>query len=108
MEAHVRHLGRLGPTAERYCDATTVSRYLGAETPAWSDDDGLQARWDDVRRSYVDLLGRTEWRDVAREGLAAGHARLTWLVDSVAPELGLRASLAAEGDRPCADPLSGA
>ncbi|MFE5630051.1 hypothetical protein [Streptomyces sp. NPDC056543] len=108
MEAHVRHLGHLGPTAERYCDATTVSRYLGAETPAWSDDDGLQARWDDVRRSYVDLLGRTEWRDAAREGLAAGHARLTWLVDSVAPELGLRASLAAEGDRPCADPLPGA
>ncbi|MEU6949728.1 hypothetical protein ABZ957_31535 [Streptomyces sp. NPDC046316] len=94
LEAHVRHLGHLGPTAERYCMATTVFRYLGAEVPAWSDDAGLKARWGEARRAYLDLLGREEWRDTARQGLAAGHERLTWLADSVAPELDLRASLA--------------
>ncbi|MFF9914622.1 hypothetical protein [Streptomyces sp. NPDC013457] len=108
LEAHVRHVADLGPTAERYCDATTVARYLGAEAPAWSDEAGLKARWGDVRRSYLDLLGRTEWRDTAREGLAAGHERLTWLVDPAAPELDLRAALAAEGDRPWTGPLSDA
>ncbi|WP_327416801.1 hypothetical protein [Streptomyces sp. NBC_01233] len=91
MEAHVRHLGRLGPTAERYFAAATVAHYLTKESPAWSDDAGATARWARARASYLTLVDRADWCDTAREGLAAGDGQLTWLADSVAPELELRA-----------------
>jgi hypothetical protein len=91
LEAHVRHIGNLGPTAERYFVAATVAQYLTKEAPAWSDDATLKARWDEARTSYLALVDRADWCSTAREGLAAGDWRLTWLADSMAPELGLRA-----------------
>jgi hypothetical protein len=92
LEAHVRHLGHLGPTAERYFAAATVAHYLTKETPAWSDAAGIKARWDKAQTSYLALVDRADWCDAAGEGLAAGDTRLAWLADSVAPELNLRAS----------------
>lgn len=80
--------------------AATVAHYLGKETPAWSDAATLKARWNAARTSYLGLVDRPDWCDTAREGLAAGDWRLTWLADSVAPELGLRFFL---NDRPRAE-----
>ncbi|MEU6988274.1 hypothetical protein ABZ946_33465 [Streptomyces sp. NPDC046324] len=92
LEAHVRHLGHLGPMAERYCTATTVARYLygSSRLVGRRRSHGTLGRGQEV----VSRPARAEWRDTAREGPAAGHERLTWLVDSVAPELDLRGSLA--------------
>ncbi|GAA2286437.1 hypothetical protein GCM10010415_66200 [Streptomyces atrovirens] len=86
LEAHVRHIGSLGPTAERYFAAATLAQYLAEEEPAWSDDAALKARWDKARASYLALVHRADWCSTAREGLAAGDWRLTWLADSVALE----------------------
>lgn len=72
LEAHVRHLGRLGPTTERYLAAVTLARYLTEETPSWSDDAGIKARWDGVRTAYLALADHADRCDVARAGLAAG------------------------------------
>ncbi|MET9153990.1 hypothetical protein ABZX82_22350 [Streptomyces griseoflavus] len=91
MEAHVRHITDLGPTAERYFAAASVAQYLGAETPAWSDDAAVRARWDQVRTSYLALTDRADWCVAAREGLAAGDGRMTWPAGSMAPEPDLRA-----------------
>ena len=100
LEAHVRHIGHLGPTAERYFAAATIAQYLAKEAPAWSDDAALKARWDKAQASYLALVHRADWCSTAREGLAAGDWRLTWLADSMASELGLRAS---DNDRPRAE-----
>lgn len=86
LEAHVRHLGRLGPTPERYFAAATLARYLTEEAPAWSDDAGLKARWDGVGTAYLALADRADCCDVARAGLAAVDGRLRWLADLVHPE----------------------
>jgi hypothetical protein len=91
LEAHVRHLGLLGPTAGRYFAAATIAQYLTKEAPGWSDEPGLKARWEELRTSYLALLDREDWCKTAREGLAAEDGRLRWLADSVAPELNLRA-----------------
>ncbi|GGV85709.1 hypothetical protein GCM10010294_65390 [Streptomyces griseoloalbus] len=91
LEAHVRHIKELGPTAERYFVAATTAQYLTEEAPAWSDDATLKTRWDEARTSYLSLVDRADWCGTAREGLAAGDRRLTWLADSKAPELDLRA-----------------
>jgi hypothetical protein len=93
LEAHVRHVGRLGPTAERYFAAASVAQYMTKETPGGSEDPGLKVRWEGVRASYLALLDREDWCDTAQAGLASGDTRLRWLADSVAPELGLRALL---------------
>ncbi|QES47865.1 hypothetical protein DEJ50_08620 [Streptomyces venezuelae] len=91
LEAHVRHLGPLGPTAERYFAAATVAQYLTKEVPAWTDDATVKARWDEARTSYLALVDRGDWCSTAREGLAAGDRRLTWLAEHGAPDLDLRA-----------------
>ncbi|MFE0652368.1 hypothetical protein ACFVZH_27685 [Streptomyces sp. NPDC059534] len=91
LEAHARHVGALGPSAERYFVAATVAAYLMKESPVRSDAPATRARWDAARRSYLALTDREDWCGAAREGLAAGDHRLTCLADSVAPELGLRA-----------------
>lgn len=93
MEAHVRHLADLGPTASRYFVAASIARYLTEEMPAGSDDPGLEARWRWIGSSYLALLDRKDWCDTAREGLAAEDGRLTGLAESVAPSLKLRAFL---------------
>ncbi|MER7741303.1 hypothetical protein ABTX34_23745 [Streptomyces sp. NPDC096538] len=91
MEAHARHVKVLGPTPERYFTAASLAQYLSAQTPAWSDDPAVGAGWERVRMSYLDLTDRADWCDVAREGLAAGDWRMTWLAGSMAPQLDLPA-----------------
>ncbi|MFD5269374.1 hypothetical protein [Streptomyces sp. NPDC058335] len=92
MEAHVRHLRRLGPTAERYFAVATVAHYVTQETPLQSHEvPGIKERWDEARASYLALIDRREWCEVARSGLAHGDERLTWLATDVAPNLRLRA-----------------
>ncbi|MEU3895179.1 hypothetical protein [Streptomyces sp. NPDC045251] len=91
LEAHVRHIGTRGPTTERCFAAATIAQYLAAEAPAWSDDPTVKACWDRARTSYLALIGRADWCGTARKDLAAGDRRLTWLADSTASELGLRA-----------------
>ncbi|MFJ2264062.1 hypothetical protein ACIOKD_38250 [Streptomyces sp. NPDC087844] len=63
LEAHVRHLGTLGPTSERCFVATTVAAYLAKETPLWSDDAELTVRWHRVRTAYLALIERATWCD---------------------------------------------
>ncbi|MFE7649931.1 hypothetical protein [Streptomyces phaeoluteigriseus] len=85
MEAHVRHLRRLGPTAERFFAAATVAHHLVQQTPLPTDEvPGIKERWDEARASYLALVDRREWREVARRGLAEGDERLTWLATAVA------------------------
>ncbi|MFI6645114.1 hypothetical protein [Streptomyces sp. NPDC050504] len=91
LEAHVRHVARLEPTAERYFAAATVAHYLMTETLLWSEDRRLKVRWGAARAAYFELLDREDWCEAARAGLAAGDERLKWLADRVAPVLRLRA-----------------
>lgn len=91
LEAHAGHIAKLGPTAGRYFAAASVAQYLTAQAPAWSDDAEDKRRWDAVRTSYLTLVDRADWCRTAREGLAAGDWRMTWLAESMAPELDLRA-----------------
>lgn len=92
MEAHVRHLRRLGPTAERFFAAATVAHHLVQQTPLPTDEvPGIKERWDEARASYLALVDRREWREVARRGLAEGDERLTWPATAVAGDPELRA-----------------
>ncbi|MGD1223753.1 hypothetical protein AB9Q10_35625 [Streptomyces krungchingensis] len=91
LEAHVRLLGQLGPTVERYFAAATIAQYLGEETPVGSGEPGSGTRREPIRSAYLALLDQEEWCETARAGLAAEDARLTFLADAVAPELELRA-----------------
>lgn len=91
LEAHVRHLGRLGPSSARYVAAATIAQYLTEERSAGPDHPGTTAGWERSRTAYLALLDTEDWCDAARAGLAAGEGRLAWLADSVAPELKLRA-----------------
>lgn len=72
LDAHVRHIGYLGPTAERYFAAATVAHYLTKETPAWSDDATLTARWDEARTRYLGLVDRADWCATARRASRPG------------------------------------
>ncbi|WP_328491691.1 hypothetical protein OHS59_02325 [Streptomyces sp. NBC_00414] len=90
LEAHVQHLGHLDPTSERCFVAATVAAYLARETPLWSDDVELTARWHRVGTSYLALARHAAWCHVIREGLVAGDSRMTWLADHVAADLSLR------------------
>lgn len=91
LEAHVRHIERLGPTPERYFAAASVAHYMTEEMPVWSDAAMVRARWGEVRTAYLALVARADWCGTAREGLAAGDWRMTWLTEVVAPQLDLRA-----------------
>ncbi|MCX4697440.1 hypothetical protein OG252_15390 [Streptomyces sp. NBC_01352] len=91
LEAHVRALGDLEPTVERYLAAATIAQYLTNETPIGSDDPGSRAGWERGRAAYLALLDKEDWCATAREGLAAEDGRITWLADYVAPGLKLRA-----------------
>ncbi|MFE2866061.1 hypothetical protein [Embleya sp. NPDC059259] len=94
LEAYVRHLERVEPAARHYFLAATIAHYLTKEKPERPE---FEARWQQIRASCLALLDRHDWCDTARHGLAAEDARLTWLADSVAAELELRAFL---DDRP--------
>ena len=85
--------------------AATIAQYLAQETPVGSDDPDLQARWEQSRADYLALLDKEDWCDTARKELEAQDGRLTWLADSVAPQLKLRAFL---NDRPSANDQPGA
>ncbi|MFD9504413.1 hypothetical protein [Streptomyces sp. NPDC060035] len=91
LEAHVRSLGNLGPTVERYFAAAMIAQYLTTETPVGSGDPGLRARWEQGRTAYLALLDKEDWCDSAREALAAEDGRFALLAESVAPGLRLRA-----------------
>ncbi|MFL1897999.1 hypothetical protein ACJWDR_02775 [Streptomyces tauricus] len=91
MEAHVRHLEALAPTSERYFAAATVAAYLTKETPLWSDDIELHARWHRLRTSYLALTDRTAWCHAARKAFAATDSRMTWLANHGPSKLNLRA-----------------
>ncbi|WP_217238167.1 hypothetical protein [Streptomyces sp. AC555_RSS877] len=82
LEAHVRSLGGLGPTIERYFAAAMIAQYLAHETPIGSDDPGMKARWERCGTSYLALLDQETWGDTAGQGLAAEDDRLKWLADS--------------------------
>jgi hypothetical protein len=100
LEAHVRHIGLLGPTVERFFAAATLAHYLTTETPTGPDEPGVEVRWDEVRTSYLALLDHEDWCETARSGLAAEDSRLRWLAESMTPELKLRAFL---GNGPTAE-----
>ncbi|QKV97537.1 hypothetical protein HUT19_10810 [Streptomyces sp. NA02950] len=100
LEAHVRHLGRLGPTAERCFSVAVLAHYLTTERPAGSAEPGTESRWQAIRDAYLALLDREDWCATARQGAAAGDDRFRWLAGSVADELGLRAFRADRRRRP--------
>ncbi|MDX3571815.1 hypothetical protein [Streptomyces sp. ID05-47C] len=98
MEAHLPHLRRLGPTTERCFAVASVAHYLTLEAPLPTDDvpgvdevPGIKERWDEACASYLALIDRTEWCEVARRGLVDGDQRLTWVAAKVAGILRLRA-----------------
>ncbi|MEU0116636.1 hypothetical protein ABZ137_23795 [Streptomyces bobili] len=98
MEAYLRHLRRLGPTVERCFAVATVATtsprrpaLLTDEVPGIGEVPGIKERWDEARASYLALIDRTEWCEVARGGLADGDQRLMWLATKMAGDLRLRA-----------------
>ncbi|RQX17201.1 hypothetical protein DDE19_12320 [Micromonospora ureilytica] len=89
LEAHCEHAGRLEPSVERFVIAAQLAEHLhdpAAGRIAWPE--GGRER---VLSGYLSLLDRDDWCTVARAGLAAGDHRVTWLVEALAPRLGLRA-----------------
>ncbi|WP_369356107.1 hypothetical protein [Streptomyces sp. cg2] len=88
LEAHVRQLGLLAPTIERFVVAAMLAKYLTAATPdnLGNDTTPRQA----ILAAYLSLLDR----ELARDGIAAQDNRLQWLADS-----GARLHLRAFADR---------
>ncbi|WP_409235638.1 hypothetical protein [Streptomyces sp. PA5.6] len=89
LEAHVRGASSLDPTIERYFTLALLLQHLITEAPEKS---GCTAAQHEVLKvAYLEVLGRKEWTEVARQGLAADDNRMRWLADHRAPELRLRA-----------------
>jgi hypothetical protein len=80
LAAHLRHFQRLGPTANRYCLAAWLANSLGENGDAGSV--GPLQRWQPYRDSYLDLLERDDWCEVARNGLAAKDSGILRLVET--------------------------
>ncbi|MGW6913923.1 hypothetical protein ACWGB8_08900 [Kitasatospora sp. NPDC054939] len=89
LSAHVQHLARLGPSAERVCRAALLAASLG--DPPHQSSNGPAEQWGSHRAAYLALLDREEWIRAARAGLEAGDAQLLWLAEDLAGRLGLRA-----------------
>ncbi|MEU4685909.1 hypothetical protein [Streptomyces xinghaiensis] len=88
LAAHLRHLGRLGPSPGRFYIAALLARSLGKH-----GDQGAIApvhRWRTYRNGYLALLDREDWCETARSALTAGDQRIVWLAET-ASDLELQA-----------------
>lgn len=90
LEAHVRAVGTLGPTADRFVAAASLAHHLG-EHPLEASGCGAR-RQEDIRTAYASLLDREEWIATAHAALAAGDERMRWFADVRARRMTLRAS----------------
>lgn len=89
LEAHAGHAHRLEPTLQRYFVVAQLADYLHhSAAEALALPAGQRER---ILGSYLSMLAREDWSEVARTGLAAGNHRMTWLARAVAPRLGLTA-----------------
>lgn len=88
LGAHLRHLGRLGPTPGRYQLVAGLAAALGEDGDRGSI--GSVRRWRTHRDAYLALLDQDDWCATARDALAAGDSRMAWLAEWL-PGLGLRA-----------------
>ncbi|GAA2287853.1 hypothetical protein GCM10010145_68060 [Streptomyces ruber] len=89
LEAHARSVGALGPTIERYFTVALLAQHLTAEPPEAAGCTAEQQAA--LRTSYISVLDRGEWTQVAVAGLAAEDNRMRWLANHRAPQLRLRA-----------------
>lgn len=80
LAAHLRHLGRLGPTASRYCLAAWLADSMGEQGDAGSI--GPVQRWQPYREDYLALLERDDWCEAARNALAAKDPGILRLVET--------------------------
>jgi hypothetical protein len=69
LGAHLRNLGRLEPTAARFCQAAWLVGSLGEGGDTGSI--GPVRRWQPYRDGYLAVLARDDWCRVARNALAA-------------------------------------
>jgi hypothetical protein len=89
LDAHSTHADRLEPTAIRYSVIARLADYLhqrAADEISW--DPGQREQ---ILARYLSLLARDDWSDPVRTAHAAGDPHFTWLAETIAPRLALRA-----------------
>jgi hypothetical protein len=89
LEAHARHASSLSPTIERYFTIAVLTQHL-ATTPSKAAG-CTAAQQEALQATYLAVLDREEWTQVARGGLVADDRRMWCLAEYRAPQLKLRA-----------------
>ncbi|WP_095850730.1 hypothetical protein [Streptomyces sp. Ag82_O1-15] len=89
LEAHARQVGLLGATVERYFTIAVLAQHLTTESPEAAGCTAAQQ--EALRETYLDVLDREEWTQVARAGFVADDNWMRWLADHRALQLRLRA-----------------
>ncbi|WP_329378502.1 hypothetical protein OG625_10115 [Streptomyces sp. NBC_01351] len=89
LEAHARHVGPLGPTAQRFVTCTLLALQLTTKSPQAAGC--TEEQHGALRETYTALLDRDAWIRTAREALAEEDETMLWLARYHGAELGLRA-----------------
>jgi hypothetical protein len=99
LAAHIAHLGRQAPTANRYIDAAVIADHLADKIPERCGCTTEQR--DHLVRQYLAVLDRQDWCDVVRSGLDLDSDFFAWFTGNVATRLRLRAftDMTGGGDR---------
>lgn len=86
LSAHVSHLARLAPTAQRYVNAAVIADHLATKAPERCGCTTEQR--DDIVRRYRAVLDRQEWCDAVHT--KTDRDFVNWFT-TVAARLDLRA-----------------
>jgi hypothetical protein len=86
LSAHLRLIAQLGPSAERFSVAALLARDAARRSQGRSS-----ATWEPFRDGYLDLVNRDDWCAVAAAALRSNDPTMTWLADTEASGLALRA-----------------
>lgn len=87
LDAHARQVGLLSPTVERYFTVASLTQHLTTK-PAEAAG-CTAAQQEALRETYLAVLDREDWSQVARAGLEADDHRMRWVADHRAPQLRL-------------------
>jgi hypothetical protein len=89
LAAHVAHLGRQAPTADRYLNAAFIADNLATRPPEQCGCTTEQR--DELVRHYLAVLNRQDWCDAIRTNPNRDDDFFAWFVSTVAARLHLRA-----------------
>jgi hypothetical protein len=88
LEAHAKHTRHLAPTEQRYFVTAQLADYLHQKPTQLAWPPGQREL---VLNTYLSLLNRDDWIEIARNRHAADDERFTWLARTAGQRLGLKA-----------------